>query len=185
MAKVLVPLANGFEEIEAMSIIDVLSRAGIEVVVAGLEKREVEGSNTGLKVIAHTVLDEVDVDTLDMVVLPGGLPGAEYLAKSDKVKSIIKALNEKNKPVGAICAAPWALKEAGVLEGVKHTNYPGFESHTGKDGYIADQKVVIDGNVVTSRGPGTAMCFALEIVKMLQGEETYNQLREGLLADFC
>ena len=185
MAKVLVPLANGFEEIEAMSIIDVLSRAGIEVVVAGLEKREVEGSNTGLKVIAHTVLDEVDVESLDMVVLPGGLPGSEYLAKSEKVKSIIKALSEKNKPVGAICAAPWALKEAGILEGKKHTNYPGFESHTGKDGYIADQKVVIDDNVVTSRGPGTAICFALEIVKMLQGEETYNQLREGLLADFC
>ncbi len=185
MAKVLVPLANGFEEIEAMSIIDVLSRAGIEVVVAGLEKREVEGSNTGLKVIAHTVLDEVDVESLDMVVLPGGLPGSEYLAKSEKVKSIIKALSEKNKPVGAICAAPWALKEAGVLEGKKHTNYPGFESHTGKDGYVADQKVVIDDNVVTSRGPGTAICFALEIVKMLQGEETYNQLREGLLADFC
>ncbi len=185
MAKVLVPLANGFEEIEAMSIIDVLSRAGVEVVVAGLEKREVEGSNTGLKVIAHTVLDEVDVDTLDMIVLPGGLPGSEYLAKSEKVKSIIKALNDKNKPVGAICAAPWALKEAGVLEGKKHTNYPGFESHTGKEGYIADQKVVIDSNVVTSRGPGTAICFALEIVKMLQGEETYEQLREGLLADFC
>ena len=185
MAKVLVPLANGFEEIEAMSIIDVLSRAGIEVVVAGLEKREVEGSNTGLKVIAHTVLDEVDVESLDMVVLPGGLPGSEYLAKSEKVKSIIKTLSGKNKPVGAICAAPWALKEAGVLEGKKHTNYPGFESHTGKDGYIADQKVVIDDNVVTSRGPGTAICFALEIVKMLQGEETYNQLKEGLLADFC
>jgi len=185
MAKVLVPLANGFEEIEAMSIIDVLSRAGIEVVVAGLKKREVEGSNTGLKVIAHTVLDEVDVSSLDMIVLPGGLPGSEHLAKSDKVKAIINELNAKNKPVGAICAAPWALKEAGVLEGKQHTNYPGFESHTGKEGYVADKKVVIDGNVVTSRGPGTAICFALEIVKMLVNDETYNQLKEGLLADFC
>ncbi len=185
MAKVLVPLANGFEEIEAMSIIDVLSRAGIEVVVAGLEKREVEGSNTGLKVIAHTVLDEVDVSSLDMIVLPGGLPGSEHLAKSEKVKSIIKELNESGKPVGAICAAPWALKEAGVLDGKKHTNYPGFESYTGKEDYVDDQKVVLDGKVMTSRGPGTAICFGLEIVKLLKGEETYKQLKEGLLADYC
>ena len=185
MAKVLVPLANGFEEIEAMSIIDVLSRGGVDVVVAGLEKREVEGSNTGLKFIAHTVLDDVDVSSLDMIVLPGGLPGSEHLAKSEKVKSIIKALSDDGKPVGAICAAPWALKEAGVLDGKKHTNYPGFESHTGTDGYIDNQKVVIDQKVITSRGPGTAICFALEIVKMLQGEEVYAQLKEGLLADFC
>jgi len=185
MSKVLVPLADGFEEIEAMSIIDVLSRGGVDVVVAGLEKREVEGSNTGLKFIAHTVLDEVDVSSLDMVVLPGGLPGSEHLAKSQKVKEIIKELHDADKPVGAICAAPWALKEAGVLDGKKHTNYPGFESHTGVEGYISDQKVVIDDKVVTSRGPGTAICFALEIVKMLQGDETYAQLKEGLLADYC
>jgi len=185
MSKVLVPLANGFEEIEAMSIIDVLSRADIDVIVAGLEKREVEGSNTGLKVIAHTVLDEVDINTLDMIVLPGGLPGAEYLAKSEKIKSIIKELNNKNKPVGAICAAPWALKEAGVLEHKKHTNYPGFESQTGKEGYTADQKVVIDDNVITSRGPGTAICFALEIVKLLKDKKTYDKLKSALLVDFC
>ncbi len=185
MAKVLVPLANGFEEIEAMSIIDVLSRGGIDVVVAGLEKREVEGINTKMKFIAHTVLDEINVSKLDMIVLPGGLPGAENLAKSERVKSIIKELSDKNKLVGAICAAPWALKEAGVLEGKKHTNYPGFESHTGVDGYIDNQKVVIDGNIVTSRGPGTAVCFALEIVKMLEGEKIYNQVKESLLVDFC
>jgi len=185
MAKVLVPLANGFEEIEAMSIIDVLSRSGIDVIVAGLEKREVEGANTGMKFIAHTVLDEVDISKLDMIVLPGGLPGAEYLAKSEKIKSIIKELSEKNKPVGAICAAPWALKEAGILEGKKHTNYPGFESRTGVEGYIDNQKVVKDGNIITSRGPGTAICFALEIVKMFQGDDAYNQLKEGLLVDFC
>ncbi len=185
MAKVLVPLANGFEEIEAMSIIDVLGRAGVDVIVAGLEKKEVEGSNTGLKFIAHTVLDDVDISSLDMIVLPGGLPGSEYLAKSEKIKNIIKTLSDKGKPVGAICAAPWALKEAGVLDDKKHTNYPGFEEHTGKEGYVSDQKVVIDSNVITSRGPGTAICFALEIVKMLQGKEIYAQLKKGLLADFC
>lgn len=182
MSKVLVPLAQGFEEIEAMSIIDVLNRAQIEVVVAGLETLEVEGANTKLKVVANTLLDDVDVDSLDMIVLPGGLPGAEYLAKSEKVKSIVKALHVKNKKVAAICAAPWALKEAGVLDGVKHTNYPSFEKFTGVDGYIDNQDVVVDENVITSRGPATAMSFALEIVKILKGEEVYTQVKNGLLA---
>jgi len=182
MLKVLVPLAKGFEEIEAMSIIDVLNRAEIEVVVAGLDELKVEGANTKLKVIVDTLLDDVDVDSLDMIVLPGGLPGAEYLAKSEKVKSIIKALHVKNKKVAAICAAPWALKEAGILEGKKHTNYPSFEKFTGVEGYIDNQDVVVDGNIITSRGPATAISFALEIVKILKGEKVYAQVKNGLLA---
>ncbi len=185
MAKVLVPLADGFEEIEAMAIIDVLNRAGNDVVVAGLFDNEVEGANSGLKVLVHDLLKDVNPDDFDIMVLPGGLPGAEHLAKSELVQEYIKRMNEKGKMVGAICAAPWALKEAGVLEGKKHTNYPGFEEKTGTEGYIPDQKVVIDGNVVTSRGPGTAICFALELVRLLNGEETYKQLKEGLLADYC
>ncbi len=182
MSKVLVPLANGFEEIEAMSIVDVLSRAGVEVVVAGLDGLEVEGVNTKLKVMANCLLADVDVDSLDMIALPGGLPGAELLAKSEKLKSIIKALHVKNKNIAAICAAPWVLKEAGVLDGKKHTNYPNFEKFTGVEGYIDDQDVVIDGNIITSRGPATAMSFALEIVKILEGEEVYTQVKNGLLA---
>jgi len=182
MSKVLVPLAKGFEEIEAMSIIDVLNRAEIEVIVAGLDTLEVEGANTKLKVVANILLDDVDIDSLDMIVLPGGLPGAEHLAKSDKVKSIIKTLYVKNKKVAAICAAPWALKEAGVLDGKRHTNYPSFEKFTGVDGYIDDQDVVVDENIITSRGPATAINFALEIVKILKGREVYTQVKNGLLA---
>jgi len=185
MAKVLVPLADGFEEIEAMAIIDVLNRAGNDVVVAGLFDNEVEGANTGLKVLVNTLLKDVNIDDFDMMVLPGGMPGSEHLAKSELVQDFIKKMNENKKLVGAICAAPWALKEAGVLDGKKHTNYPGFEEKTGVDGYIADQKVVVDENVLTSRGPGTAICFALEIVRKLNGEAVYNQLKEGLLADYC
>jgi 4-methyl-5(b-hydroxyethyl)-thiazole monophosphate biosynthesis len=185
MAKVLVPLANGFEEIEAMAIIDVLNRAGNDVVVAGLDSLDVEGANSKLIVKVPLLLKDVNIDEFDLMVLPGGLPGAEYLAKSEIVKEYINRLNEKGKIVGAICAAPWALKEAGVLDGKAHTNYPGFEEKTGVEGYIADKKVVVDSNVVTSRGPGTAICFALELVKILNGEEIYNQLKEGLLADYC
>jgi len=182
MSKVLVPLADGFEEIEAMSIIDVLNRADIEVIVAGLDAYEVEGANTKLKIVTKTLLDEVDVDSLDMVVLPGGLPGAEHLAKSKKIKDIIKFLHVKNKKVAAICAAPWALKEAGILDGKKHTNYPSFEKFTGVEGYIDNQDVVVDGNIITSRGPATAMSFALEIVKTLKGKDVYTQVKNGLLA---
>ncbi len=185
MAKVLVPLADGFEEIEAMAIIDVLRRAGNDVVVAGLFDNEVEGANTGLKILVHDLLKDVDPEDFDLMVLPGGLPGAEHLAKSELVQEYIRRMNEKGKYVGAICAAPWALKEAGVLDGKKHTNYPGFEEKTGKEGYVADQKVVVDGNVVTSRGPGTAICFGLELVKLLNGEAMYQQLKNGLLADYC
>lgn len=182
MSKVLVPLANGFEEIEAMSIIDVLNRAGVEVIVAGLESLEVEGANTKLKVITNILLDDVGVSELDMIVLPGGLPGAEFLAKSEKVKSIVKELASKDLHVAAICAAPWVLKEAGILDGKNHTNYPGFEKHTGEEGYISDKDVVIDGKIITSRGPATAMSFALEIVKILKGEEVYSKVKSGLLA---
>ncbi len=185
MAKVLVPLANGFEEIEAISIIDVLKRAEIDVTVAGLNSIEVVGAYAQIPMKTDTLLENVNIEEYDMMVLPGGLPGAEYLAKSDLVKKYINILNEKGKYVGAICAAPWALKEAGVLEGKKHTNYPGFEEKTGVDGYVDDQKVVVDGNVLTSRGPGTAICFALEIVRKLKGEEIYTQLKNGLLADYC
>ncbi len=185
MAKVLVPLADGFEEIEAMAILDVLNRAGNDVVAAGLNGLEVEGANTKLKVKVPTLLKDVNIDEFDLMVLPGGLPGAEYLAKSELVKEYIRRLAQKGKLVGAICAAPWALKEAGVLDGKAHTNYPGFEEKTGKEGYIPDKKVVIDSNVVTSRGPGTAICFALELVRLLNGEEMYKQLKEGLLADYC
>ncbi len=185
MAKVLVPLANGFEEIEAISIIDVLKRAGIDVTVAGLNSIEVVGAYAKIPMKTDTLLENINIEEYDMMVLPGGLPGAEYLAKSDLVKKYINILNEKGKYVGAICAAPWALKEAGVLEGKKHTNYPGFEEKTGVEGYVSDQKVVVDGNVLTSRGPGTAICFALEIVKHLKGEEVYSQLKTGLLADYC
>ena len=184
MAKVLVPLAEGFEEIEAISIIDVLKRAGIDVTVAGLTDKEVTGAYAKIPMITDILLKDVNIDEYDMMVLPGGLPGAEYLAKSDLVKELLRKMDDKNKMVGAICAAPWALNEAGVLKD-KYTCYPSFEANIKDEGYTDAQKVVTDQNVMTSRGPGTAICFALEIVKKLAGEEIYNNLKSGLLADYC
>ena len=183
MAKVCVPLAEGFEEIEAISLIDVMRRGGIKVIVAGVEKELVTGAN-GIIVKADTDIKEVKADELDMVVLPGGWGGTHILAENETVQQLLRDMKEKEKIVGAICAAPFALKQAGVLND-RYTCYPSVEEQIGTDGYTDKEKVVIDGNVMTSRGPGTAICFGLAIVCKLVGEETYQQLREGLLADYC
>ena len=184
MAKVLVPLAEGFEEIEAITIIDVLKRAEVEVVVAGLNSLRVRGGYAKLEVGADVLLQDVKAGDYDMIILPGGMPGSEYLAKNPLVMKLLKDFNNLDKLIGAICAAPWALNEAGVLKG-EYTCYPSCESMIKEDGYNPNQNVVTNENVMTSRGPATAICFALEIVKKLQGEEKYNQLKAGLLADFC
>jgi len=184
MAKVLVPLANGFEEIEAVTIIDILRRGGVEVTTASLNDDEkVHGSN-GITILANTLIKYVTSNEFDMIVLPGGIPGAEHLRDSEKVQELIKEFNQKEKLVGAICAAPIALYSAGVLKGEDFTCYPGYEQVI-QDATFKDNKVVESENILTSRGPGTAMCFALEIVKKLVGSETYEQLKAGLLAEFC
>ncbi|MCF6201560.1 MAG: DJ-1/PfpI family protein [Hydrogenimonas sp.] len=183
MAKVCVPLAKGFEEIEAVALIDVMRRGGIEVVVAGVNEEMVTGAN-GITVKADTDIKYVVADELDMVVLPGGWDGTYALAENETVQQLLKDMKAKDKVVGAICAAPFALKAAGVLS-KRYTCYPSVEEQIGKEGYTDKQKVVVDANVMTSRGPGTAICFGLAIVKRLVGEETYIQLKEGLLADYC
>lgn len=180
MTKVVIPLANGFEEIEAFTLVDVLRRAEIDVKTAGLEKKMAKGAH-GVVVEADTVLDEIQTHEYDMIVLPGGLPGAEYLAKSEKVQKLLQKFNSNGKKLGAICAAPWALKTAGVLKN-KYTCYPSFEDTIEHDGYTPEQNVIKDENIMTSRGPATAMEFALAIVKELCGEKVYNDVKNGLLA---
>lgn len=183
--KVLVPIAEGFEEIEAVSIIDVLRRAGIEVLVRSLDNTlEVKGAN-GITLKADGALEGLDADAIDMIVLPGGWGGTDRLAEDQNVQSLLKAMDAKGKAIGAICAAPFALNAAGVLK-EKFTCYPSVEEQIRSEGYMADaQQVVEDQNVMTSRGPGTAICFGLEIVKKLVGDDTYNALKEGLLATYC
>ena len=185
MSRVLVPLARGFEEIEAVSIIDVLRRADIEVLVASLdENSSVKGAN-GITVVSDMQIKDVDIDELDMIVLPGGVEGTYALAEDENVLRILKEMDEKGKNIGAICAAPFALNKAGVLKH-NYTCYPSFEEFIREDGYMADKAMVVeDENIITSRGPATAICFSLQIVKKLKGEETYLMLKGGLLADFC
>ncbi len=183
MATVCVPLAKGFEEIEAVSLIDVMRRGGIDVIVAGVNEELVTGAN-GITVKADTDIKNVVAEDLDMVVLPGGWEGTRNLAEDPTVQELLKEMKAKEKIVGAICAAPFALKTAGVLS-EHYTCYPSVEKEIGEEGYTDKEKVVIDGNVMTSRGPGTAICFGLAIVRKLVGEETYLSLKEGLLADYC
>jgi 4-methyl-5(b-hydroxyethyl)-thiazole monophosphate biosynthesis len=185
MSRVLVPLAKGFEEIEAVTIIDVLRRAEIEPVVAALDNiLLVQGAND-IVVRAENILEEVDIDSIDMIVLPGGWDGTYALADDANVQRILKEFNAKGKNIAAICAAPYALNKAGVLP-QNYTCYPSVEEEIKLDGYQGDKSMIVEeGNVMTSRGPGTSMCFALEIVKKLKGEEMYETLKGGLLATYC
>jgi len=180
MAKILVPIANGFEEIEAISVIDICRRAGIEVVTAGVEDKVLIGAHN-IKIEMDKKIDEVKSSDFDMIVLPGGLPNAFTLAEDKDVQRLLKEFEEKNKKIGAICAAPYALHKAGVLN-QNYTCYPSFEKKIKDDGYQDDKNVVTDNNVITSRGPATAIDFALEIVKTLKGNDIYHQIKTGLLA---
>ncbi len=179
MASVLVPLAEGFEEIEAVSIIDVLRRAGVEVTTAYLFNPEVNGAN-GITILANNSINDVRSSDFDMIVLPGGIPGATNLRDDERVQRLLKEFDEQNKNIAAICAAPIALEKAGVLK-EKFTCYPSYETEI-KSSSFSEDRVVKSGNILTSRGPGTALCFALEIVKTLVGVDSYNQLKDGLLA---
>jgi 4-methyl-5(b-hydroxyethyl)-thiazole monophosphate biosynthesis len=187
MATVLLPLATGFEEVEAVSLIDVLRRGGVEVRVAHmdgeLDTNLVLGAN-GITIQADTSIKSVIAEDFDMILLPGGWDGTYILAENEKVQSLIKEFKTKDKVVGAMCAAPYALKQAGVLGG-SYTCYPAAKDEIDHDGYREDKQVVTDGNIMTSRGPGTALCFGLAILKRLVGDESYQAVKDGMLLDFC
>lgn len=177
--KVLVPLLPGFEEIEAVTIIDVLRRAGVEVVVASDSAGPVEGSH-GIGVVATAALSEVDAGELAVIALPGGLPGAQHLSDNADVQRLIKQVRDGGGYTTAICAAPMALAAAGVHTGHKVTSYPGFDRYLEGAEYV-EERVVRDRKVVTSRGPGTALEFALTLVGILKGAEAEQQLERGML----
>lgn len=180
MSKIVVAIANGFEEIEAVSVIDICRRANIDVTIASIEDIELTGAN-GIKIQADCLIEAIDYKEFDMVVLPGGLPNAFTLANDQRVIKLLKNMKDTNKYVSAICAAPYALHKADVLN-ENFTCYPSFEKKIRDEGYHSDKNVVIDGKVITSRGPATAKDFALELVKTLEGEEVYKEVKSGILA---
>ena len=179
MPNACVLLADGFEEIEAVVVIDVLRRAEIDVVTVGTRGTQVTGSH-GVPIEADSTLETCADTTWDAVVLPGGLPGATNLRDDEQVRELLRRQHESGRTVAAICAAPIALGRAGVLEGRRATCYPGFEDQMIGASRSTD-RVVADENIVTSRGPGTAFDFALMLVARLVDEETAEALRDGML----
>jgi 4-methyl-5(b-hydroxyethyl)-thiazole monophosphate biosynthesis len=181
MHRVLVPLAQGCEELEAVTIIDLLRRAKIEVVTAGLNDEPVVASR-GVRLIPDISIDDAIDQNFDMIVLPGGLPGAEHLDNDTRIKSLLKKMANDEKYTAAICAAPKVLANAGILSNKKATSYPGFlENLDLPDTDLKTDPVVIDGNVITSRGPGTAMDFALALIETLSGKDKRDEVEKALV----
>lgn len=191
--KVLVPLAPGFEEIEAVTVIDVLRRAQVEVVIADLctlgEARLVTGSHD-ITLASNQSIDALfdhaseqgqSLAEFDAIVLPGGMPGAANLRDDPRIQSALCELSRRGKLVAAICAAPIALAQAGLLEGKRATCYPAFRDQLAGATVVADQRVVVDGNLITSAGPGTALEFSLRLVAQLVNKETADELAKAML----
>jgi len=180
---VLVPLAQGCEELEAVTITDLLTRAGINVITAGLDQKTVIASR-GMKLVADYLLDDVLEKDFDMIVLPGGLPGADHLNNDQLIQTIVKRLAANNKYTAAICAAPRVLATAGLLEGKHVTSFPGtLDKFPVNNLRYEESAVVVDDKIVTSRGPGTAMDFSLILIELLMGKEKRNEVEAALQRD--
>jgi len=178
MASVLIPLAQGCEELEAVTIIDLLRRAGIEVTSAGLDNEVVKASRD-VTLIPDTDLSTALQKDYDMIVLPGGLPGADHLDNDQRLRERIIKMADRGKFLAAICAAPKVLASTGILKGKKATAYPGVLDAL--DIKSEGNAVVEDGNIITSRGPGTAMDFALTLIERLAGKEKRDEVEKGLV----
>ena len=178
--QVLIVLAEGFEEIEAVTPADVLRRAGCEVTLAGAGKKSVTGAH-GIRFEADVVLEDFR-GLPDLVVLPGGMPGAENLRKSAALGRLLEAMKKEGRLIGAICASPAVvLAPGGYLDGRKATCFPGFEGRLGAKITFLPDRVVSDGPFVTSRGPGSALEFSLELVERLVGAAKAAELSQGML----
>lgn len=180
MKKTGVFLAEGFEEIEGLTVVDILRRAGIDVVtISVMGQKEVCGSHK-ITVLADALFEEVNFEEYEGIVLPGGMPGTTNLGGHSGVNQIIKSFAEQGKLVAAICAAPSVLGQAGILEGKKAACYPGFEDKlTGAE--VTFEEVAEDGNVITSRGMGTAIPFGLRLTAYLTTEQEAKELAEAII----
>ena len=179
--QIVVVLAPGFEEIEAVTPIDVLRRAGLDVVVAGVGATAVQGAH-GVTYQCDIALEDIQ-STPRAIVLPGGLPGSENLGNSGAVKELTLKVHESGGICAAICAAPaYTLAKFGVLNGRTATCYPSFEKEFDSSTKPSEDRVVVDGNIVTSRGPGTSLEFSLKLAEILAGPSTAKEIQDQMLA---
>jgi len=182
MKKVYVFFAEGFEEIEAITPVDVLRRAGIDVTTVSVTgKRQVLGSHN-IEIITDALFDEIKSKPADMLILPGGMPGALNLNNNKELKELIKEYSEKGKQISAICAAPMVLGEMGLLKSKTATCYPGFENHL-KGADVSSNPVEISENIVTGKGVGAAMKFALQLVNQLTDKKTADELAKKMVVE--
>lgn len=176
-------LAEGFEEIEAIAVIDILRRANISLKTVSVHPSKNVTAAHGVTVVADILLEDVDLKIADMLILPGGMPGTRNLGKSDKLIELLVQAQEQDLYIAAICAAPTVLSKAGVLKGKKAICYPGFEAEL-EGAVIHDDLVVRDGKIITSKGPGTAMVFAYALVDILKGNLESDALRKAMIFDW-
>lgn len=178
--KVCVFLANGFEEIEGLTVVDMLRRVGVEVTCASITGEKLIHGAHGIDVMADKLFEEVNYEEQDMVVLPGGLPGTTYLGQHDGVCQVVKEFNAKGKYIAAICAAPTVFGNLGLLEGREATCYPSMAEELKCASYVVEPVVVSD-HIVTSRGMGTAIDFSLKMIEILLDKDTANQLGRAIV----
>lgn len=180
MKKLGIFMADGCEEIEGLTVVDLLRRAKLEIIMISIaEKKEVTGSH-GVTFLADALASEVDYSGLDGIVLPGGMPGTLHLGEDETVNRVIREFADEGKLVSAICAAPSVLGAAGILRGKHATCHPGFEEKL-LGAVTSEEAVVVDGNIITSRGMGTAIEFGLAIAAQFCGEEAMSQLKKGIV----
>ncbi len=179
MAKVYIFMANGFEEIEGLTVVDLLRRANIEIVMVSItEDLYVTGSHQ-IMVKTDVLFESVDFSDGDMLVLPGGMPGTKYLAEHVGLDELLKKFQGKGKKLAAVCAAPSVLGSKGLLKGKNATCYPGFEDAL-LGAHVKNDVVVMDGNIITSRGMGTAIDFSLAIIKSISGEAEAEKIANAI-----
>ncbi|MCM1107055.1 MAG: DJ-1/PfpI family protein [Blautia sp.] len=180
MSKIGIFMAEGCEEIEGLAVVDIARRAGIETEMISIADNVLVTGSHGITFQADTAKAQADFDSYDGLVLPGGMPGTLKLGADDTVQAMIRSFASEGKLVAAICAAPSVLGQAGLLEGKKATCHPGFEEKLTGASFLAEP-VVVDGNIITSRGMGTAVAFALEIVRYFLDDAAVEKLRTGLV----
>lgn len=180
MSKVYIFLADGFEEVEGLTVVDLLRRAGVAVVTVSVTDTNKVTTSHGITLFTDKLFTEIDFSDGDMLVLPGGMPGTLNLGGYQPLADLLKEFYEKGKKIAAICAAPSIFAKLGFLDGKKATSYPSFmEKLSGAN--VKEESVVVDGNVTTSRGVGTAIDFALSLINQLEGKEKAEEIAESIV----